>query len=78
MTSAESLSERIDALAAALRAAGVASDRIASILGTAATASMHALVLESLVDEGAPAPPAAASGGEAHAALGVQPLRIAA
>lgn len=78
MTSAESLSERIDALAAALRAAGVAPDRVASILGTAATASMHALVLDSLVDEGASTQPAAGAGGEPHPPLGVQLLRIAA
>jgi hypothetical protein len=78
VTSAESLSERIDALAAALRAAGVAPDRVASILGTAATASMHALVLDSLVDEGAPAQAAPGAGGEPHPTLGVQPLRIAA
>ena len=69
MASAESLTERIDALAAALRAAGVAPDRIASILGTAATATMHALVLEALADGDA----ASASGTRA-----VQPLRIAA
>jgi non-ribosomal peptide synthetase component E (peptide arylation enzyme) len=54
LTSAESLSERIDALAAALREAGVAPDRVASILGLAATASMHALVLEAIADGGAP------------------------
>jgi len=78
VTSAESLSARIDALAAALRAAGVAPDRAASILGTAATASMHALVLDSLADEGAAAQPAAGAGGEPHPTLGVQPLRIAA
>ena len=79
MTSAESLSERIDALAAALRAAGVAPDRIASILGSAATATMHALVLEALFDEGAPAQAKrAAAGGEPSAAPGAQPLRIAA
>jgi hypothetical protein len=76
VASAESLSERIDALAAALRAAGVDPDRIASILGKAATATMHALVLEALVAEGGPAP--AESGGEPRATHGVQPLRIAA
>lgn len=76
VASAESLSERIDALAAALHAAGVAPDRIASILGTAATATMHALVLEALVDEGARAP--AEPGGEPRTTRGAQPLRIAA
>jgi hypothetical protein len=48
---AEALSERIDALAAALREAGVKPERIASILDTAATATMHALVLEALADD---------------------------
>ncbi len=68
MTSAELLSERIDALAAALRAAGVAPDRIASILGTAATATMYALMLDELADEGAAPRPA----------QGVRPMRMAA
>jgi hypothetical protein len=76
MTSAESLSERIDALAAALREAGVAPDRIASILGTAATASMHALVLEALADGTARTLPAA--GGEPRSTHAVRPMRIAA
>ena len=76
MTSAESLSERIDALAAALREAGVAPDRIASILGTAATATMHALVLEALADGSAPTP--VERGGEPRSARDVRPTRIAA
>ena len=73
MASAESLSERIDALAEALRAAGVAPDRIASILGTAAAATMHALVLEALADGDD-----ASAVDVPHALPGVQPLRIAA
>jgi hypothetical protein len=51
VATAEVLSERIDALAAALREAGVKPERIASILDTAATATMHALVLEALSDD---------------------------
>ena len=51
MATAESLTERIDALAEALRAAGVPTDRVSTILGSAATATMHALVLEALLDE---------------------------
>ena len=59
MASAETLAEKIDALADALRAAGVAPDRIASILGTAATATMHALVLDAVLEErGLPTPTA--------------------
>ena len=76
MTTAESLSERIDALAAALREAGVAPDRIASILGTAATATMHALVLEALAGGAAPTP--TEGGGEPRSTHGVRPMRIAA
>jgi len=68
MTSAELLSERIDALAAALREAGVAPDRIESILGTAATATMYALMLDELTEEGAAPRPT----------QGVQPMRMAA
>ena len=68
MTSAELLSERIDALAAALREAGVAPDRLASILGTAATATMYALMLDELTEEGM-AP---------RTAQVVQPMRMAA
>jgi hypothetical protein len=51
MPSAGSLADRIDALAAALRAANVAPDRVAAILGSAATATMHALVLDAVLDE---------------------------
>jgi hypothetical protein len=51
VATAEVLSERIDALAVALREAGVKPERIASILDTAATATMHALVLEALSDD---------------------------
>lgn len=75
MASAESLSERIDALAEALRAAGVAPDRIASILGTAATATMHALVLEALADG---EDPRAATADPSYALPGVEPMRMAA
>jgi hypothetical protein len=70
MGSAETLSEKIDALADALRAAGVPPERIASILASAATATMHALVLDALVEE--------TVGGAPNAAPRVQPLRVAA
>jgi hypothetical protein len=68
VATAESLSERIDALAEALRAARVAPDRIASILGTAATATMHALVLEALADEVGGEPRTLSAGGPLRAA----------
>ena len=57
MASADTLTDRIDALAAALRDAGVGEDRIATILGSAAAATMQALVLDAVVEaNAAPAP----------------------
>ena len=50
MAAAETLTDRIDALADALRAAGVAPDRVASILASAATATMNALVLDAVLE----------------------------
>ena len=49
------LTERIDALAAALRAAGVSQEQSSSLLASAAAATMHALTLDALLDEQAPA-----------------------
>ena len=45
------LTERIDALAAALRAAGVSPEQSSSLLASAASATMHALTLDALLDE---------------------------
>ena len=61
-STAASLAERLDALAAALRAAGVPPERSAGLLAAAAEATMHAVVLDALLDErrpraAAPAPP---------------------
>jgi hypothetical protein len=57
MPSVDALTDRIDALAEALRAAGVGDDRIATILGSAATATMQALLLDAVVEaNAAPAP----------------------
>jgi hypothetical protein len=53
VASADTLTERMDALAEALRAAGVPPDRIANILGSAAKATMHALVLDAVLEENA-------------------------
>ena len=50
-STATSLSGRVDALAAALRAAGVSPDRSAALLASAAEAAMHALTLEALTEE---------------------------
>jgi hypothetical protein len=49
------LTERIDALAAALRAAGVSQARSSSLLASAASATMHALTLDALLEGSAPA-----------------------
>jgi len=45
------LTERIDALAAALRNAGVSQEQSASLLASAASATMQALTLDALLDE---------------------------
>jgi hypothetical protein len=50
VAAAETLTDRIDALADALRAAGVAPDRVATILASAARATMNALVLDAVLD----------------------------
>jgi len=50
-STARSLSDRVDALAAALRAAGVTPERSAALLASAAEAAMHALTLEALTEE---------------------------
>ena len=60
-STAITLTERIDALGAALRAAGVSQERASSVLASAAEAAMHALTLDALLDEhpkaeGSPAP----------------------
>ena len=49
------LTERIDALAAALRAAGVSDARSSSLLASAASATMHALTLDALLEGSGPA-----------------------
>jgi hypothetical protein len=56
MASADTLTDRMDALAEALGAAGVAPDRIAGILASAATATMNALVLDAVLQDNASVP----------------------
>jgi len=53
-STAIALTERIDALAAALRAAGVSQARSSSLLASAASATMHALTLDALLDGRSP------------------------
>ena len=50
-SAAITLTERIDALAAALRAAGVSQAQASSLLASAAHATMHALTLDALLDQ---------------------------
>jgi hypothetical protein len=45
------LSERLDALAAALQDAGVSPEQSASLLASAAAATMHALTLDALLEK---------------------------
>jgi hypothetical protein len=57
-STAITLTERVDALAAALRDAGVSPEQAASLLASAATASMHALMLDAVLDDQLRAVPA--------------------
>jgi hypothetical protein len=50
-STAEALAAKIDALADALRAAGIDEARTTTILGSAAEATMHALMLDAVLDE---------------------------
>ena len=72
---ARNVAQRVDALAAALRAAGVSPERSAGLLASAATAAMNAVMLDALLEEGL----AAATAHVAEApALEQQPIRLAA
>jgi hypothetical protein len=58
-STARNVAQRVDALAAALRAAGVSPDQSAGLLAAAATAAMNAVMLDAVLDElhaGTPAP----------------------
>jgi hypothetical protein len=48
--------DRIDALAAALRAAGVPDEQASRLLASAATAAMHAVTLDAVLEQRPPAP----------------------
>jgi non-ribosomal peptide synthetase component F len=50
-STAQRLAERVDALAAALREAGVPPEQAAGLLASAATATMHAVMLDALLDD---------------------------
>jgi hypothetical protein len=53
---AVALTDRIDALGAALRAAGVSQEQSSTLLAAAAAATMHALTLDALLEDAAPRP----------------------
>jgi hypothetical protein len=74
-TTARNVAERVDALAAALRAAGVSPERSAGLLASAATAAMNAVMLDAVLEESQVAAPAPVA--EARA-LEPQPIRLAA
>lgn len=76
MGSADALTDRLDALAVALRAAGVPPERMATILGSAATATMNALLLDAVLEENAE--PAAKVDERDTAPALDEPLRVAA
>jgi hypothetical protein len=72
-STSRNITERLDALAAALRAAGVSPERSAGLLASAATAAMSAVLLDALLEENhAAAAPARES------MPGDQPIRVAA
>lgn len=56
-STAIALTGRIDALAAALRAAGVSPEQSSSLLASAAAAAMQALMLDALLEDRQPAAP---------------------
>jgi hypothetical protein len=75
-SAAAALAKRIDALAAALRDAGVPPERSAGLLADAAAATMSAVVLEALLEP--QAPPAAPVEQLPVAAPAETPVRLAA
>jgi hypothetical protein len=72
---ARNVTDRVDALAAALRDAGVPPERSAGLLAAAATAAMNAVMLDALLEESAAPPPAPVA---EVAAVVPAPIRIAA
>ena len=50
-STARNVAQRVDALAAALRAAGVSPEQSAGLLAAAATAAMNAVMLDAVLDE---------------------------
>jgi hypothetical protein len=61
-STARNLTDCVDALAAALRDAGVSPEGSAGLLAAAARATMHAVMLEALLDDVTATPPASTAG----------------
>ena len=78
MTATDSLTARMDALAKALASAGVDAERVAGILGAAATATMNALLLDAVLEEQLLAAPEPETHVPAPVEIVEQPLRVAA
>jgi len=57
-STARNVTDRVEALAAALRAAGVPPERSAGLLAAAATAAMNAVMLDAILEESIAPPPA--------------------
>jgi hypothetical protein len=74
-STARNVAQRVDALAVALRAAGVSPERSSGLLASAATAAMNAVMLDALLEEGQVAAPAPVA---STAVLEQQPIRLAA
>ena len=60
-STARNLTDCVDALAAALRDAGVSPEDSAGLLAAAARATMHAVMLEALLDDVTARPPTSAA-----------------
>ena len=72
-STSRNVTDRLDALAAALRDAGVSPERSAGLLASAATASLNAVLLDALLEENHAAAVPAAEGRPAD-----RPVRVAA
>jgi uncharacterized protein YggE len=77
-STAFNVSDRVDALAQALLAAGVPLERSAALLASAATAAMNAVVLDALLEEAAVPVPVPVPVAAAAEPAEQQPIRLAA
>jgi hypothetical protein len=73
-STARNVAQRVDALADALRTAGVSPEKSAGLLAAAATAAMNAVMLDAVLEEVKAATPVTV----AEAGLVTQPVRLAA